>query len=738
MHPEGHLAWGGSFAAIGLAVALAVLAWTTLILAPRPQASGASRWVEGALAALGLGVIVALIAKPVWVEASGRTIPGRTVVLVDASSSLGVAERGVLRSTEAARRAAGVDGERVEVFHFGGDLRTGMPPRYDLGQTDVGGALEAVSERYVGERLDAVVLITDGIDRGALRAEHAAGRPVVPPTMPGPLTVVAVGTPGSLRDLSVVRADSGGFAYAHTPMTLRVEVRGEGHPGRVVPVELTRDGAVVATVATTLDAEGLGEAVFTVTPDKAGRIAWLVRVPDDADDAVPANNSLPVVVSVVRDRLRVLQVAGTPTWDVKFLRRFLKGDPSVDLVSFFILRTPEDEINQYDDSELSLIPFPYEQLFDGEISTFDVVVFQNFNHAPFFGRNGPKLLANLRDFVSRDGHGLMMVGGDRSFSLGGYAESPLAEILPVALPPSPGEADVAPFQPTLTEAGLRHPITRLLPDEAETAAWWGRLHAMDGANVVGDALPGATVLLTHPARTTPSGAPMPVLAAREVGAGRTVALTVDASWRWSVSEAAAGAGNQAYLRLWKNALRWVVGDAATSRLAAEVPRENYAPDDDVPITVRARTADMQPAANAAVQAEISVEGEVTTVTGTTDATGAWTTPWKATRRGTHTVRAQWDDGVQALSASTMFTVTARDPELDDVMPDAGFLRALADAAGGRFVGVGEALDVLRDPQATRMVSERHEVDLARTPWVALVAAAALGGATWVRRRGGLR
>jgi hypothetical protein len=85
----------------------------------------------------------------------------------------------------------------------------------------------------------------------------------------------------------------------------------------------------------------------------------------------------------------------------------------------------------------------------------------------------------------------------------------------------------------------------------------------------------------------------------------------------------------------------------------------------------------------------------------------------------------------------MFTVTARDPELDDVTPDAAFLQALASSAAGRYVGVGEALDVLRDPAATRTVAERRDVDLARTPWMALLAAFALGAATWVRRRAGL-
>ena len=50
---------------------------------------------------------------------------------------------------------------------------------------------------------------------------------------------------------------------------------------------------------------------------------------------------------------------------------------------------------------------------------------------------------------------------------------------------------------------------------------------MPGTNLVGDANPGATVLLRHPTLKTASGEPMPVLALGEYGTGRTIALTVD-------------------------------------------------------------------------------------------------------------------------------------------------------------------------------------------------------------------
>ena len=116
-----------------------------------------------------------------------------------------------------------------------------------------------------------------------------------------------------------------------------------------------------------LDAEGRGTASFRSPPTQVGRFAYEVSIPTAPDDAVPGNNSFQVVVRVVRDRMRVLQVCGSPSYDQKFLRLFLKEDPSVDLVSFFILRTEEDLGAGWHTQELSLIQFPYDRLFSEDL-----------------------------------------------------------------------------------------------------------------------------------------------------------------------------------------------------------------------------------------------------------------------------------------------------------------------------------------------------------------------------------
>ncbi len=724
---------------IFVGVAVALVAWVAAVRGARSVPARVAELGFWALALLGL---VAAIARPVWEEEEGRQESGRLAVLVDGSRSMAVLEDGTARSAAVDAILDHVDADDVDLYHFGHDLAVGPPELYDDGGTDLEGALDALGERVAGERLAGVVLVTDGLDRGLLRKRFAKEEDALPPELSGPLTVFQVGATDGLRDLSVRFVDAGGYAYVHSPFRIFAEVQGVGYEGRTVPVELFRDEGLVSSRRVTIGEDGLGQAEFEVIPDRAGRFTYTVKVPDYEDDAVRSNNVMPIVVRVVRDRIRVMQVAGAPSWDVKFLRRFLKGDPSVDLVSFFILRTHDDRMRRYDNSELSLIQFPYEDLFDRELPGFDLVVFHNFDYRPYFqGRSAAsELLQNLESFVRDDGHAFVMVGGDRSFSLGEYGGTPLAEILPVQVSPTPVEADEQGFQPVLTEAGRRHPVTRLTAEPDENVQWWERLHTLDGTNVTLGPAPGASVLLEHPRRRTGSGSPLPVLAVREVGAGRTMALTVDTSWRWSLSEAAEGRGNQAYLRFWKGAIRWLIGDATTARVSAETSRENYRLGDEVRLVVGARDSGFAPMRDARVVAEVAAERrEPERYEGVTDGDGEVVLRFSPESRGAHRAIVRVYDGDSLVdTVSTVFAVTTRDPELDDVVPDAAFLRWLADATDGRYYAAGELGPVLRDPEAGRVVFDRRETPLWRAPllggWIGLFA-----GLAWiVRRRSGLR
>jgi hypothetical protein len=132
-----------------------------------------------------------------------------------------------------------------------------------------------------------------------------------------------------------------------------------------------------------------------------------------------------VTVSGVRDRLRVLLVSGEPHAGERVWRNLLKADPSVDLIHFTILRPP-DKQDSTPLNELSLIAFPYRELFLEKLDSFDLVVFDRYrergilplayfqNIASYVQNGGALLISSGPEFA--DGS-----GGDRRFPSAGDA-----------------------------------------------------------------------------------------------------------------------------------------------------------------------------------------------------------------------------------------------------------------------------------------------------------------------------
>ena len=267
------------------------------------------------------------LAGPVWVEEEGRTEPGRLAVLVDASKSMDVLENGVPRAHRVTELLAKLESDETDVYSFCAELSVGHSGQFTREGTDLGAVLEAFSDRVAGEKLSGIVLVTDGLDRGYLRKQFRLEGTVPTLELPGPVTVYQVGNPEKINDVSVREVNAGGFAFKLEVFKIEAKIRGAGYEGKVIPVRLERDGSLISSKDVQLDENGEGTVLFSIRPDEVGRFTYEVSVPVYERDAVPSNNRYPVVIRVVRDRIRVLQVAGAPSWDVKMLRRFLKGDP---------------------------------------------------------------------------------------------------------------------------------------------------------------------------------------------------------------------------------------------------------------------------------------------------------------------------------------------------------------------------------------------------------------------------
>lgn len=729
------------------AVAALALTWRGLRSEPR----------QGRRAALlALRTVSALLALFLLLEPSLQLLQTarsrlRFAVLVDVSRSMrfpvepGGPSRGeAVASLLASRRAELAKlGERVDLdwrsFSAQATLADaegaarGLPA--DGSRTDLLGALQAVAAGP-GRKLAGVLLLSDGADNAALAAGLTPAARAELRALGAPVNTVAAGREPP-RDLAVERVAAEEFAFVRSSVTVEATLLAHGLEAGPVTVVLRREGSVVAQTSVQLEpGTSRYQVALTFRPDTTGTFVFTVAAPVLPGEAVSANNQRSFVLRVIRDRVRVLLVAGRPSWDERFLRGLLKQDPNVDLVSFFILRTNSDQPGSPD--QLSLIPFPVQEIFGPQLKTFDAVLLLNFNYAPYRALDIERFLPNLRDYV-RGGGGLAMIGGEQSFGEGRYGATPLAEVLPVVPLDGAGLAEES-FRPRPTAEGRRHPITALGASEAATAAAWEKLPPLEVLNRTRP-LPagsGAAVLLEAPGLLV-DGQPAPVVAVREVGAGRTLAVATDGSWHWGYLAAEGGGGDGAYRRFWSAALRWLVRDPELTPLKAEPDAPAVDPGAPIGLSISLRGADYGPAPGRKVAVELVGEDGRTVARGeaVTGADGAVRVELPAVPPGAYKVQARSEPvaGGAPETAATALTVRGAGPEDGDATPRPELLAAIAELTGGDSTSLpGGALPALRqlEPEVVE-IGRRSELPIWNRWWFLAGLALSLG-AEWVLRR----
>ena len=324
--------------------------------------------------------------------------------------------------------------------------------------SDLGAALMSVAA-LPEERPASIVVLSDGrLDRPS---ENLPG-PAVLDALRGlkvPVHTVSLAS-SSPPDASIRAVRAAGAAVAHQPLPLTIQIGCDGGlscEDLTVSARELIDGGPPALLASGVAhvEHGLATVELSITLDRAGSRIVEVAIEAPNGDAIPDNDRRLLAFDVARDRVRVLHVAGRPTYDVRALRMWLKSDASVDVVAFFILRTHSDDVNATEE-DLALIPFPVHELFSEHLPSFDAVVLQDFNAAPY------ELLQHLPALARyvEHGGGLIMVGGPDSFAGGHYAGTRLADVLPVSLEQRSGEGafDLAPFVPAYTEVARSAPV----------------------------------------------------------------------------------------------------------------------------------------------------------------------------------------------------------------------------------------------------------------------------------------
>lgn len=588
-----------------------------------------------------------------------------------------------LREQQVDLRFLGFDQKTQSIDYADGIL---MLPKNPAGaETDIGRALADVLGGVREERLLGVVVASDGVQNVADSEIDLVNIAKDFGNMSVPIFAVPFGTAaevGQFADVAIANLPDHDTVFVKNRKTVRASLISRGYANQPIRVQLVISGkgqlerVVDEQVYTPRQSYEEQTVELSYVPQVAGSFRMTVRALMMPNEQSTLNNQLTSFLTVYEGGLRIALISNIGWWEQSRLRRVLasKADSGGDTqgidVDFFPINP-----------QAYRTPLDYSGVFGDQ--SYDMFMFVDVDSRVFLPQN-MQLLQN----AVANGKGLIMCGGTHSFGPGYYWNTPLNDVLPIAMRPDERqefERDVRQdfhiLGPIELVPAVDHPLVRL-SDEPNFASPWKDLPPMPSVNRFVGVKPTAEVLIK-------SAKNEPVLVAGKYGNGRVLAFAANSTWLWYNHRF-----RDEYQRFWQQVVLWlaVPDGSAKDTVRIYMPQRRFQPGSTVTFSTEARTVTGQAIPTAVYEARLltpsGVEHLAPVVPGRNLPVGELNREW-VSEPGIYSVRVEAKDNGESIGESEIeFEVSDQDKEKANPSADVRQLARLAEEtkdAGGRIV-----------------------------------------------------
>lgn len=715
----------------------------------RGRVNSRRRWTILAMMTVSLALPLCLLLNPTWVVELPPP-PGKphVTILIDRSASMAAEESGASRYSQAAEQARLLSAELADKFEIEMrvfDIRSELTAESaleDHSLTATATDLAAVIEESLGEHPQgqAMVLLSDGAHNAGGVAARVWASVEKARAMAAPIYVQTIGGESNIRDLDVSLDLPQEMAFAGQTMPVLVRVRQRGAVADRVLLSLKLDGEVVQQEEIRLPADGVVDATLSVQQEVSSLYRYEVSVAEQPDEVTTLNNTATLLVRVVDEPVKVLVLEGKPYWDSKFLLRLLASDAAVELTSIvrlapnrFVYREITRSTNDKESGDAEDVESPrqesWEILTDAQarlagadwLNQFQVVVLGRDAEAYL---DDERVESVRRWLVEKNGALVCMRGAPSSI-----LSQRLGALLPVRWSPSREHR----FRVELTESGESMPWLSLGEDRIT------QLPSLASAARSERPKPLAVVLASTAGQ---QGESQPVITYQPIGGGRVVVLEGAGMWRWAFLNEDHQEYDEAYGRLWRSLIRWLVSSTGllpSQEHSLRSDKVTFYPEEQVSATLLLRDQDIHQAPKVELSGDGLVTPQVFPTSPAGDTPGQFRVVFAQLPEGQYHARLVGADNDDP-SAVTSFDVRSNLTERLNIAARPDLMRKIGqDSGGGVLSGSNpDQLVSMLKQQLAENFPPRFQRRSAWDRWWVLIGVFGLWAVSWgLRRRSGL-
>jgi hypothetical protein len=540
------------------------------------------------------------------------------------------------------------------------DLKEGPPD--SLGQaTAIGDAVKSIEEKLQEKNLVGMVILSDG-------ANNLGEDPVLAARVTDiPIYTCGIGEYVPPKDVSIERIVYGDVGYVGDEISIGADISQVGFERLKVPVSIKENKNTLSQRNLNLDQSGATYSLdLPIIPEEPGLHRYDLMVPVLDDELVKENNRRSFTIKVLKSKIRILLISGSPNWEYTFLKRALEKDKNVELESLVYGKAKRPISGRFPPSER-------------ELGAFDILIFVDPPRFILRDHQG-----QIDNFVFKQGGAALFLLGKKFMDTHGFME--ISSILPFDISGKTVSFASANLNLKLTEEGRLHPITQLADNLEQNEKTWSDLPPFLGTALFGSAAQDATQLagFSNPADL---GGFSPGIVVKNYGKGKVMAITTTPFWRWDFLLWGIGKDNRAYRTFWNNSIRWLVIREDMGLVNIFTDKRIYKGGERITLKAKVFDQNYQKIKDASVVATIKGEAmpDSEVVNLSLDGLGDYTTSLRALPPGKYTFHGSvFRDSKSIGTKKGEFLVEEYSMEDADLKTNFDLLRRIAEASGGKY------------------------------------------------------
>ena len=628
-----------------------------------PPVSTAKRYSLIFLRSFGLFLIFLLLGEPLLSLITHSVDRPMVAVLVDNSQSMAISERAgrkdeTLKSILRSDVWAQISNEgRVVYSLFDSKVKNLAAIDADsltfkgVG-TDIAGALKSMKQIAATSNLQAVVLLTDGNSTVGMNPLYEAEELSVP------VFTVGIGDTSEQKDILIRKALTNEITYVGTKVPVHVTVHSAGFGGERVHVSIRNGAEVLDDKSLTLDSGTRDYLVpLSFVTEREGIQKFTAEVSNLPGELTEQNNRLNFFIKILKSKLRVALIAGTPSQDAAFIRRAMSSDSNLEIIPFF-----EQKDGQF-----------YETTLTAEaLKAVDCVLLVGF---PTAYTNSRSLQAIL-DAWSVDKPFLIIMSRTVDF---GRMHS-LDPLLPFSMDNT--THDELQVFISVPEIRRNNPILKI-GSSTNTVELWAKLPPV--FRLQGNFRPKVESEELATVRMQSIPLPDPFIVARNVNKKKSLAVLGYGLWRWNTLSDA-GSGMELMLEHFVgNALRWLTTQEDARRIRVQPSKHIYTAQDAVDFTAQVYNDNFQPLDDAQVEVRVQNGSETNSLLLNALGSGQYQGEFESLQEGEYNFTATvMANGAAIGSDRGSFSVGGQNVEFLETRMNKPLLQQIAVQTGGRY------------------------------------------------------